>query len=136
MTLCASTCLAQSARDRELASKLVGTWVVPPQQYQQSPAKNRGVRSVMKSATRTFRVDGTFKLSAALSIGGRDVLLHDQGKWKVENGVLILEITNCDQPQIVPVGAVTRDTLISVTDTEYRYRTEDGKERYRIRKRE
>src|SRR5262245_24619589 len=121
-----STCLGQSVRDKELASKLIGTWIVPPKQYHNGPGSYRKVGSVMKSASRTFRPDGTFKLSAVLTIDGRDVPLRDEGKWQIENGVLIQEITKSDQPQIVPVGVVTKDILVSVTDTEYRFRTKDG----------
>lgn len=121
--MCVESCLAQSAQDKELASKLVGTWGVPPKQS-------------LKSSTVTFRADGTLKGSMVVSVGGRDVTLHDEGKWKVENRTLITEITKCDQPAMIPVGTVTRETLVSVTDREYRVRTKDGVEEYRTRGRE
>ena len=123
VVMCVGSCLAQSAQDKEHASKLVGTWVVPPKQS-------------LKSAKVTFRADGTFKGFVVLSIGGRDVTVRDEGKWKIENSMLITEITKCDQPEMFPVGTVTRDTIVSVTDTQYRVRTKDGVEEYRTRGRE
>jgi hypothetical protein len=130
-----SSCLAQAARDRELAEKLVGAWVVPAQQYHDAPAKHPVVGSVTKFAMRTFRANGTFTFSAVLTLDGRDVPLHNEGKWRVQSGVLIEEVTKSNQPTMIHVGLVTRDQLISVTETEYRYRTEGGEERYRVRKR-
>lgn len=55
------------------------------------------------------------------------------GKWQVKGGVLIEEITRSSHPTVAPVGRVTRDTLLSVGEHEYRYRTEKGKENVRLR---
>jgi hypothetical protein len=35
---------------------------------------------------------------------------------------------------MAPVGTLTRDTLLSVTDKEYRFRTESGEEHTYVRK--
>jgi hypothetical protein len=131
-----STCLAQSARDKELASKLVGTWIAPPKQYRDASASHPEVGSGPKSFARTFRADGTSKVSAVLTLQGHDVPLHWEGTWTVRDGVLVEKITKCDHPEVTPIGTGSIVTLVSVTDSVCRFRTKDGQERYYIRKRD
>ena len=46
-----------------------------------------------------------------------------------KTGTDIGEITKSSREQMVPVGLISRDTLLELTDKSYRYRRENGQER-------
>ena len=111
--------------DVEAAKLLVGTWIIPRAQY---PAWS-------KDGAFVFRPDGTFTSYSILRVrDDGDLRVDIEGKWSVKKGVLIEEVTKSSQPQIIRVGLVTRDTLLAVTDKEYRYRTARGSEHTYLRK--
>jgi len=115
---------AQPVNDAEAATKLVGTWVIPKEHY----------TAVLRGGETTLKRDGTFTSFAVLKIKEQPVRIDVQGKWKVEKGVVIEEITKSSREQIVPLGLITRDTLLELTDKTYRYRSENGQERQNMRK--
>ena len=115
---------AQLVHDTEATSKLVGTWAIPKEHH----------TAVVKGGETTFKADGTFTSFALLRIQDQPVRIDVQGKWKVEKGVLIEEITKSSKEQMAPVGLITRDTLLELTDKMYRYRGEKGQERQHVRK--
>ena len=116
---------ADSSTDAQTAKKLIGSWVLPPNF---SPAIKKGGKE--------FRSDGTFTSFGIILITGQEVRVDVEGKWKIENGVLMEEIVKSTNEKMFPIGAVTRDTVIQVNEKEYRYRTEKGKESFRLRKTE
>ncbi len=63
-----------------------------------------------------------------------DLRIEVQGKWSVKDCILIEELTTSSQPQMAPVGWITRDTLLAVTDKEYRFRTDQKVEYTYVRK--
>ena len=109
--------------DAEFTSKLVGSWVVPV----------RELNATVRSGQIQFKSDGTFTSLGLYNLGNVQMEVNAEGKWKVENGVLIEEVTKSSHPHSVAVGLITRDTLLEVTDKEYRFRSENGPEQSRIR---
>lgn len=71
-----------------------------------------------------FSADGTFT-SGALIKGKQ---FNVAGTWKIESGVIVETLTESNYPDIVRIGLVTRDKLTSISETEIRYISEDGKE--------
>ncbi len=120
----ASQLAAEPMGDPEAAKVLVGSWVVPRDQ----------VKILTKDGCITFKPDGTFSAYGVFRIGNRDCYLETEGKWNLKDGILFEEITSSSDPQIVPAGWTTRDTLLAVTDKEYRFRTEDKAEYTYLRK--
>lgn len=122
--ICAVALKAELPADPEVTEKLVGEWIVPQDQY----------TSVMRGGGLHFNKNGTFTSYGILKMKDQEIRIEVEGKWKVEKGILIEEITKSSHAQIVSVGSITRDTLLQLTNKEYRYRTEKGQEAYRVRK--
>jgi hypothetical protein len=110
--------------DAEATKMLVGSWVVPRDQY----------TAVSKDGGFTFKVDGTFTSYGVFHIHDEDLRIEVKGKWSVKDGVLIEELTSSSHAQMAPVGLVTHDKLLVVTDKEYRFRTQQEAEHTYVRK--
>jgi hypothetical protein len=115
---------AESLRDAEATERLVGTWAVPKEHR----------NAALKGGETTFKADGTFTSFALLKIKDQQVRIEVRGKWKVEKGVVVEEITKSSKEQMVPVGLITRDTILELTDKAYLYRSDKGQERLNVRK--
>jgi hypothetical protein len=124
VTLLVSRLIATPPPDAEATKLLVGTWVVPREQY----------TATSKDGGFTFRADSTFSSYGVFRIRDQDLRIEVEGKWNIKDGVLIEELTKSSQPQMAPVGDLTRDTLLTVTDKEYSFRTERGVEHTYVRK--
>lgn len=111
----ASPLLAEPPSDAEATRLLQGDWTRPP-------------KGALLSAFFTFKPDGTFSSHSTFLAGGGKITIETDGKWRVEKGILIEEVTRSSHPNLAPAGLATRDTLLSVTEKEYRYRTEQGAE--------
>ena len=116
--------IVQPLPDSKAIATIVGTWIVPSEQYTE----------VFRGDEFTFKPNRTFTSYAIFKIEDQEVRVEVEGKWRVEESVLIEEITKSSRKDIVPVGLITRDTLLEVTKNEYRYRSEDGQEGYHVRK--
>jgi hypothetical protein len=116
--------IAAPPSDVEATKLLVGTWLIPRSQYD----------SAAKDGSVTFKTDGTFSSYAVFWIQAEEIRIDVQGKWKVKDGMLIEEVTSSSRPQMPAVGSTSRDTLLALTDKEYRYRTERGTEHTYTRK--
>jgi hypothetical protein len=110
--------------DAEAAKLLIGSWIVPRDEY----------TAMSKDSGFTFRPDGTFSSYGVFRVRDEDVRIDVEGKWSVKDGELIEELTKSTQPQMARIGSVTRDTLLAVTDKQYRFRTERGEEHTYVRK--
>jgi hypothetical protein len=119
----ASRLSATPPPDSEAAKLLRGSWVVPVEQY----------NGTVKDGGYTFRANGTFTSFTVIPGHDQDIRIDEEGKWSIKDGILIETLTKSSRPDILPPGTTTRDPLLSVTEKEYRFRTEQGKERSRLR---
>lgn len=106
---------AAPSSDAEATKLIVGKWVIPE-------AKG------MKDGFFEFAADGTFESGATLMGQGAELKVIVSGTWKVEDGVLVEEITKSSHPDIVSAGLVTRDTITDITKDEIIYRAQNGLE--------
>jgi hypothetical protein len=104
--------------DAEASKMLVGNWLAPRLQY----------HAISRTAAFAFKRDGTFSSYGVFNRGNEKIRIEVRGKWRVKGGILIEELTASDHPDLAPVGLVTRDTLLAVTDKEYRFRDKGGLE--------
>jgi hypothetical protein len=116
ITLAASRTFSAPLSDNKASDKLVGSWLAPPAQY----------HAINSAGAFTFKRDGTFSSYGVFTHGNEKIRIEVKGKWRVKGGILIEELTASDRPDLVPVGLVTRDTLLGVTDKEFSFRTEHG----------
>lgn len=102
--------------DREATRLMVGNWVI----LSQPGIVNGG---------NTFKSDETFSSNATFSTPTGQITINVEGKWRIQHGIFITEITKSSHPMFVPVGLITRDMLVFVNKVEYRYCTDKGEER-------
>jgi hypothetical protein len=107
--LVASRLLAGAPPDVEASRLLVGNWDC----RDESPA--------VKKASFTFRPDGTFSSYGVFRMRGKEFRVDVEGKWKIKDGVLVEKLTKSSEPSTVPVGLVTRDTLLSIANKKFRF---------------
>lgn len=114
---------AEPPNDTTASQLLVGTWSVPEEL----------TTDVVLAGGYTLNADGSFISYGLILLDGERVRIDVEGTWKVKNGILVEEITKSSNPIFPPIGTITRDTILSVTDKEFRYQTENGKVTYEIR---
>jgi hypothetical protein len=112
---CASPSHERVLSDSKAQRLLIGNWTEVS-------------RPILKENITTLRTDGTFVSNGTLAANGRAITVKFEGRWHVQNGVLISEITESSAPFIILVGRISHDTIITLAKTEYRYRDDEGKE--------
>ena len=119
-----SSCAKPELSDDKIREKLVGTWL---------PDKELA-RTL--SGELTYKKDFTF--DGFILVKRPDLTLRWDfaGKWKVKANNLALEYTTSSIPALAPVGKITSDHIVAVTDTELTFITEEGKRQVRVRKEE
>lgn len=119
--LAATTTVSAEPPDDTMTSKLmIGSWTC--QKEETSPEGGF-----------TFYSNGTFISYGVFVFGEQQIRIDVEGTWEVQNGVLIEQIKKSSHPDLVPVGLITRDTLLEVTNKVYRYKAEDGDVVHRMR---
>lgn len=112
----------QELSDEQIRTKIVGTWL-PDEEL---------ARTLTGEVT--YKKDFTFAGLILMKLPDRTVPWEFAGKWKVESGKLTYEYTKSSIPDLLPVGRVSTDRIISISDKEFVSITEKGKRQVRIRK--
>jgi hypothetical protein len=100
--------------DSKITHLLVGTWLA---------SKEPG----LEEAITTYNTNATFSGHATIKWPDGKVTVKVVGEWHVSHGILITKVTRSSHPDLVPAGLESRDTLLSMTSDDYRYRTDKGK---------
>lgn len=103
--------------DSESAKILLGSWDVGIDQYK-----------AIKAGGYTFQANGTFTSFTVFEGDGKELRVDVEGKWAIKDGMLIETITKSSHPDLDRPGLTTRDKLLLITQKEYRFRQENGKE--------
>jgi hypothetical protein len=53
--------------------------------------------------------------------------------WTVQGNAVVTRIVESDQPQMLPVGSLKRDTVVLIDGVRLRYRDEQGGEHEELR---
>ncbi len=86
----ASRVSAAPPPDSEAAKLLIGSWGVPVEQY----------NGMVKAGGDTFLRDGTFTSFTIVPRPGQDLRIDTEGKWSIQGGILIEQVTKSSQPAI------------------------------------
>ena len=106
---------AEAASDADYKEKILGQW---KQELVQGPASMKGLE--------TYNRDGTLIGDYMLSLQGQKIPIKLSGVWEIKNGTLIATVKKSNVPQMFPVGTVSKDKIVEINQTVYRYKTEDG----------
>ncbi|HEV3392359.1 MAG TPA: hypothetical protein VG103_02510 [Chthoniobacterales bacterium] len=109
---------AKPLDERDLASKIVGIWMVHADEY----------GPLLKGGLQIYRADKTFTDNGAIGSGSRNLDVQVDGKWWLEGDVLYEEVTKSSLPELVPIGRRFHDTIVAISEEEMLYRDEDGKD--------
>jgi hypothetical protein len=100
--------------DAAISKALVGKW---SEEVSADGAKATGTMHYMN--------DGTLKLEGTIVVGRRSWEVKASGTWKVSDGVLITTISKTSAPDLLEVGSVSKDPVISIDDKVFRFRDMD-----------
>jgi uncharacterized protein (TIGR03066 family) len=75
----------------------------------------------------TYKKDGTFAGTADIDAKGKTLTIKVSGTWKVKNGVIEEEIQKSDS-NFVPKGKTSKDTVLAISETSLKLKSEEGKE--------
>ena len=114
----------QPLTDAEISNKIVGVWKV--NETAPSGVSSSGTVSVFK--------DGSVTCDVKYVRGPRDLLMNYTASWQVENGFLIEAIKTTSNSNLLAVGFVTRDKVLSLDDQKFVFETETGHKIIRERK--
>jgi hypothetical protein len=106
---------AEAASDADYKEKILGQW---KQEFVQGPASMKGLE--------TYNRDGTLIADGMLSLQGQKTPIKLSGVWEIKNGTLIATLKKSNVPQMMPVGTVSKDKIVEINETVFRYKTEDG----------
>ena len=103
-----------SSVDKE---KLIGKW--------KHVTKEEGLTIVGRTE---LKKDGTMTASGKFTVDGKSTKISLEGTWALNGDILEETVTKSSQPDLIPVGTVTKDKVLKVTETEFTYEDEEGKE--------
>ena len=114
-------CGRVSSQDRPLtdtviSNKIVGVWKV--NETAPSGISATGTVSIFK--------DGSVTCDVKYVRGTQDLVMNYTASWQVENGVLIEAIKTSSNSNLLAVGFVTRDKVLSLDDQKFVFETEAG----------
>jgi hypothetical protein len=73
-----------------------------------------------------YKADGTFQGRATLVVEEETTELTVKGTWKLDGQTLATTITESNNPDLLPVGEVSKDQILELNASTLRYRDEDG----------
>jgi hypothetical protein len=112
--------------DAEISKFLVGKWVVD----------EGGDKGPKIKGTEHYKKDGTIEAEATIDDGNTPLKITVSGTWKVMDGAVIATVTKSSAPDLIKVGLVSKDQVISIDDKEYKYKSEGGQEKTQKRLKE
>ena len=105
--------------DDEIKKLLVGKWAIEENE-----------KGITIKGTNIYNKDGTLEAEATIDFGKNPPLkLTISGTWNVKNGYVIETVKKSSHPMFVKEGMVTKDQVISIDDTAYKFKTEKDEEK-------
>lgn len=107
---------APSVKPEEYTKALLGTW------------RNEIREESYKGHTlTTYLENGTATSFAHLEAGDKGLDITAKAKWTLEGSKLTVEVTESSLPEMMPVGTKIEQTIVSLSEKEFRYK-QSGKE--------
>jgi len=108
---------AKSVNEEGYAKTILGSWKL---EMKEGP--------VVGQAISTYEKDGTCTTAGSFTAEGQKLEAKAKGKWTIVKDKITIEVTESSAPEMIPVGQKSTDTILSLTDKEYRYRNASGEE--------
>ena len=102
--------------EADYAKTLLGSW---RQEMKEGPMTGHAITTYLEGGKATSV--GNFEA------GGQKIEIKAKAKWTLEGNKITIEITESSMPDAMPVGAKMTQTILSLSDKEFRY-NQDGQE--------
>lgn len=108
---------AAAVKEADYAKALLGSW---RQDVKQGPVSGVGIT--------TYLEGGKAVSTGNFDAGGQKIEVKAKAKWSLEKNKLTIEITESSLPEMMPVGTKMVETILSLTDKEFKYLDETSGE--------
>jgi hypothetical protein len=106
-----------AVKEADYAKALLGSW---RQDIKQGPVSGVGITTYLEGGKATSV--GNF------DAGGQKIEVKAKAKWSLVKNKLTIEITESSLPEMMPVGTKMVETILSLTDKEFKYLDETSGE--------
>jgi hypothetical protein len=111
---------ARKPSDADLTRLLVGKWTA-----------DEKMDALRMKGSASYNKDGTFKgeMQLEIEVDGikESAKIMVAGTWKVVDGAIETTVTESSEPQLSPLGATSKETVVAIDDTTVRTKTEKFK---------
>ncbi|MEB3295224.1 MAG: hypothetical protein VKJ24_18880, partial [Synechococcales bacterium] len=111
------------SKDSTYAQKLLGTWET---QHIQD--------NILFQAEESFYPNQEFSGAAVVTDGEDTLYLRYSGTWKIEDEYLYYKVTSSNNTKLMPIGDLSANRIINITDKDYVYIDSSGKQHVDNRK--
>jgi hypothetical protein len=94
---------------------LVGTWYLDME-----------VGGVRAQGATEYKADGTLQGRARFTTEDETTDLNVKGRWKLDGRTLTTTVTESSDPEMIPIGEVSKDEILELSASILRLRDEDG----------
>ena len=108
---------AAAVKEADYVKALLGSW---RQDVKQGPVSGVGIT--------TYLEGGKAVSVGNFDAGGQKIEVKAKAKWSLEKNKLTIEITESSLPEMMPVGTKMVETILSLTDKEFKYLDETSGE--------
>lgn len=113
---------AEEKAGAHYSKELVGTW--------KFEIKQEGMSA---TGTNTYKADGTSVSKGQFDVGGQKTEFSAEAKWTVKGNKLSFEVTKTSDAGSMPVGTKWTQTIVRLTEKEFRFLDAEGNERAETR---
>jgi len=111
-----TSAFAEVEKDKPLQDAIIGTWA---QVFENKTMSLKGFT--------TYNKDGSATGEAIFNIAGKKQIVEISGTWKIHDAHLIMKVTSSSHPQMLPVGHITKDRIIKISEGVYEFETSKNK---------
>ena len=112
-----STSVLAAVSEASIKRLLPGQWQV-----------NQTIESVTVVGTSTYTADGQVIYQGTMTGPDFSVPYRFKAKWTVSGTTFIAEILETSSPDLMTIGSIQRDTVISLDETTYKFVDDEGTE--------
>jgi hypothetical protein len=105
-----------SKNDSAFSKKIIGKW-------QQSVKQGQ----ISLNAILIYKKDGSLDSTATMTINKKQNKMTISGTWEVKEGYLITIIKSKSKNVPLPIGHISKDQILKLTDSTFTYKTAQGK---------
>jgi hypothetical protein len=101
--------------DAYFKENIIGAWT---QVLEDEVIKSEGVF--------VYKKDGSLTLNGTFNFNKQKIIIKVSGTWEIKNSQLITTVHKTNQPKTLPIGHISKDTIIEINKDIFKFKTADG----------